>query len=138
MREILFRGKSIHTDEWVYGYFYECKMPYGEHATIISTEDVENDWDEKEQVHYHVDRKTVGQFTGELDRNHCKTFEGDIVQGFEYNAKIGNLDTIIFQAGKFKLKHTPEDLIAFTYPLSKYACEVIGNIHDNPELLNVT
>lgn len=117
MREILFRGKTKQS-KWVYGllgcnYFRPNEKYYYIHN--CETDDTE----------YEVTPKTIGQFTGLTDKNGKKIFEGDIVK---WNEKEWG--------GPYN------ELVEFDYELLTMRehdyeqwCEVIGNIHDNPELL---
>ena len=131
MREILFRGK-ITQDEWVYGFYENVKL---EEATI----------------HYIngkiVSSKTVGQYTGLTDKNGKKIFEGDIVKAIqaEYDEDKEQqpivfevIGEMIFEDGCFGLR--AKHFVDFYAPMWKednVELEVIGNIHDNSELLEV-
>ena len=133
MRESLFRGKDEGTDDWVEGYYYESQKPSdfgGERRYYI--------FDDKTISKYNVLPETVGQYTGLKDKNGKKIFEGDIVhaeicegnyQGFRF--PIGE---VVFENSSFCIKDYKQ-----TTPLSSYSprvqFEVIGNIHDNPDLL---
>ncbi len=130
MREILFRGKATseaRDGEWVYG----SLLAESPSTFPIIARDYDNDEDWISVIEWDtVDSKTIGQFTGITDKNGKKIFEGDIVHcwGGEY------------AFGFWEHKNT----FAFT-DISNYMqmgelgesefVEVIGNIHDNPELL---
>jgi uncharacterized phage protein (TIGR01671 family) len=136
-REILFRGKDVVTGAWREGSLVmvtdgETLRRYPNIA--ISYNHDTFDW-------HDVLPKTVGQFTGLTDKNGKKIFEGDIVlipegqgwNGFYY--KIPKRKAIV------KWKETKFDLIPKTRGEIKQCflwseLEVIGNIHDNPKLLN--
>ena len=130
MREILFRGKRIRPDndtgitEWVYGHY----------MTVYGVPNIELD-DGRE---CDVDEETVGQYTGRCDKNGNgkKIYEGDIVTGlFDFGVSINAV--IAFRDGAFGLlakQHGVEHFHPFT-SLCNVEYEVIGNIHDNPELL---
>ena len=146
MREILFRaktepnckdvitGKIIKNPKWVYGYvdlgyMHDCKSP------LIS--------DEKGNKTYKCQYETVGQFTGLTDKNGKKIFEGDFVkeQDVVHNGEIqipGHIFSVVMRKGCWcviPIYDTEEwDFLNSYLPF----LEVIGNIHDNPELLEVT
>ena len=127
MREILFRGKRLDNGELVFGDFRH--IFHGEYRTHI--EDNSNGLNNG-VCGLEVDPSTVGQFTGLTDRNGVKIFEGDIVN---YNGEPGYVG---FD------KENAEFLIFFskwTAGFDSIYCdrnaEVIGDIYDNPELLEV-
>lgn len=129
MREILFRGKRIDSGEWVYG-------NYGFNDTF--TEEKHYIFQNK-AWEYSVVPDTVGQFTGLTDKNGKRIFEGDIV-----SVKIGGLKRkgVVFYediATRFGLAIGTEKNFSFLgrQMAKTYEAEVIGNIHDNPELLEV-
>ncbi len=142
MREILFRGKREDNGEWIKG----CLSLYSEGGVAemvypIKMEDEEGniytDFDFVTVIH-----ETVGQFTGLFDKNDKKVFEGDIIA---YTPRSNC--TIIYEV-TWQQEYSRFSLVQWSthrYRLYewaelekvKYMCEVIGNIHDNPELLEV-
>lgn len=120
MREILFRGKDNATGEWRYS------MTISRHY-----------YDDNEIFSYYIgggyrtiDGKTLGQFTGLTDRNGTKIFEGDIVayRGDEYGVIVYDEESARFCVS-FDTWSTDFD------HLYGKELEVIGNKHDNPELI---
>ena len=129
MREILFRGKSIH-GEWVEG-FYSCVLDT--HYIMTGKFDSLTNGIINSEA-YHVDFSTVGQFTGLEDKLGTKIFEGDVIDdlGVEYIV-VFDSDYAQFR-GKFDGWNAEISHIASR-------CEVIGNIYDNydnSELLEVS
>jgi uncharacterized phage protein (TIGR01671 family) len=119
MREILFRGKRTKTGKWVEGLlFHHCEKS----SSIWSAELDRAVW---------VAPETVGQFTGLTDKNGKRIFEGDIVE-INHNAYPGVKGEVFFKNGSFMLKNVSDVLTLYGFlPW----CEVVGNIRDNPELL---
>ena len=117
MREIEFRGQRTDNKEWVYGLLARYN-PNFEAANIVSNE-----------ILTSVRTKTVGQYTGLTDKNGTKIFEGDMVR----DANTGKIFEIIYSRHMF-LRYEREPMYMF-YTLDGDVVEVIGNIHDNPELL---
>lgn len=145
MRKILFRGKRIDNGEWVYG-FYENIPEH--HIDKLSGKDyivsINNG------LLMEVIPETVGQYTGLTDKNGKKIFEGDIVK---YNLWDDKFDYCEVKFGYFYAAmdsynggpalgfyladiNGKADDIGFFENLYKFV-EVIGNIHDNPEFLEV-
>lgn len=125
MREILFRGKRIDNGEWVYGslsmeYFQECG------CVMISP---------SADTCYKVARSTVGQFTGLTDKNGKKIFEGDRCR--VSRPCVLAYGKIAFQNGCFWfVDDGPGGMLRLCdVKMNGFEIEVIGNIHDNPELL---
>ena len=114
MREILFRGKRIDSGEWVYGNMYKIAIDLN---PFILTGG-------KRGCSYQVDGETVGQYTGLKDKNGNNIFEGDILA-----LRNGIPCVVRFENGAFVLENTS---IPMRFA-NKF--EVIGNVHDNPELL---
>lgn len=149
MREILFRGKSIVANTpntsgyWMEGnLFHQTRTSYGENVNCYHILDG-NKIIEGPDCNSEVWPETVGQFTGILDKNDKKIFEGDIVfvthltpnPYWDYTSVIG---VVQWTGGAFEVKGVEnEDYTPYGWLHdSCRACrEIIGNIHDNPELL---
>ena len=122
-REISFRGKSKSTGEWVFGNLFDKDTKGRTHiGTTV-------------RMCFDIDPETVGQFTGMTDKNGTKIFEGDIVNhtrrtsnGIESTNAEVYFDTEMLEFG---LKELNELFHVQFYD----EFEVIGSIHDNPELL---
>lgn len=130
MRTIKFRGKRLDNGEWVYG-DYHCRA--GNVHTIIEMEP-----DEDGKVCYALNQvipDTVGQFTGLTDQNGEEIYEGDIVANDFGNAYIVNMAVEWCADGYWALHEIDgDDTMHFVADYLK-EIEVIGNIHDNPELM---
>ena len=142
MREILFRGKTVETKEWVFGFYNHCHWKGNKHTIRVQKDSHLED--------HFIDPETVGQYTGLKDKNGTKIFEGDIFL-------LDNNGCYI--VGVLRFCEETSKLVFDTYGLVKvwnglcdeehsgsldtedvdnYHLEdldVIGNIHDNPELL---
>lgn len=132
-REILFRGKD-RKGRWIEGYFCPCSFGrFPCKPAIVSAEKLEQGaWEPVE-----VDPETVGQYTGLTDKNGKKIFEGDIVEGLDFTAEDGGYGVVTFDDGAFEVVGSCDNNIVGTFHENYYGkdFEVIGNIHDNPELL---
>lgn len=141
MREILFRGKRAKGD-WYFGSYLYLDVPAHDWKGDVrgKSEPVHYIIDEKD-VNYAVDPKTVGQFTGLTDKNGVKIFEGDIVRD-DYES--GTYASIVWlpQGCGWYLSYSRTDRRmghrsrGCGYTQDEFL-EVIGNIHDNPELVGV-
>ena len=130
MREILFRGKEIGINRWVHGSLDIHKSG----VVVIMSEEIVT------SIYARVDPDTVGQFTGLTDKNGTKIFEGDIVKRCFTLTRGPHKETREKQVGVVCY-----DNVTCGY-LIRGACnlrrqwpgdtiEVIGNIYDNPELM---
>ena len=126
MREILFRGKITDNGEWVEGYYCLIPAGYG-----ISEEDIHEITTINCNHSWEVDPATVGQYTGLTDKNCKKIFEGDIVDILTENEELG---LVVYEDGGF-LVEADGFCVDFHANINGTDLEVIGNIHDNPELL---
>lgn len=149
MREILFRGKRMDNGEWVEGFYNHIPNGrFGMDEHLIQT--IKGNG--KIGMLYDVDPSTVGQYTGLKDNNGKEIFEGDIIKAGngkqssisvvkfgEYYPKMFYAMLDIFMPGVphlnangfYAVSTKHEDMILFK---TRYF-EVIGNIHDNLELL---
>lgn len=136
-REIEFRG--FDGKEWRYGDL----TYYRKHDVAL----IRPDNDKHPNRRHFVDADTVGEFTGIYDKNDKKIYEGDIVRweypdydhctGWRGTAK--NICKVTFEYGSFRINAYPYSLGScedFFEDKETYGLEVIGNIHENLELLN--
>lgn len=148
MRDILFRGKRKKDGKWV----------YGNYAITDNNEKQQHFIFQNKAFEFEVESETVGQYTGLTDKNGKKIFEGDIVktQPFSdkpYSSKAKykkHIGVVEYRIRHFKNHFYEQDYEAkWTVTIIDYGkftcynwneffkCEIIGNIHDNPELLEV-
>ena len=143
----LYRGKGITYGEWFYGYYYKAKY-YRTDKELCDYITVPHPNEEgRASDHFMIDPETVGQYTGRTDKNSKKIFEDDIVRadGYIFVVRYGkcggvpNADNYGYMG--FYLEALSEGTkLCAKYGLRDDICyfediEVIGNIHDNPELL---
>ena len=142
MREILFRGKRTDNGEWIEGFYsaeeynpYIGKIEYIPRIQIIG-----------KCVSLGVLPETVGQFTGLTDKNGVRIFQGDIVKGIAYSAERIGVIVWIDEIASFGVRYFKSVnstawenssilRCASIGKTDQFAAEIIGNIHDNPELL---
>ena len=143
VRDILFRGKRIDNGEWAFGAYYNQEFFYGvaerKPYIITSNECLQNDI----ALEYtEVIKETVSQYTSLTDKNGKSIFEGDVViyDNSPYNAYCEPIRGVIaWRNGSLCFKYKPWSSVMYRALCSDdffaAKCEIIGNIHDNPELL---
>ena len=158
MREILFRGKRIDNGEWVEGGYRDERVGGYYTAVFVIEHLTSGVWNS-----HRVNPTTVGQYTGLKDKNGKRIFEGDIIKyvyNLDYDCYLESIErpedyegcdySDIFTIDKV-VYCDESDYPAFDLDKHNFDCnglaelvvsmeyhyEVIGNIHDNPELLEV-
>ena len=138
MREILFRGKT-YNGEWIYG----DVVQFPTHGIVRIVEQ------EPSYKDAEVDSETVGQYTGLTDKSGKKIFEGDILSIAQKGNGIGDYfypplkypsNAIVkWDKCSWMWEIIAEQRYYLTFPDAwcHFECKIIGNIHDNPELLEV-
>lgn len=135
MREILFTGKRVDNGEWVEGFYvfvpehYKPEMSRKSYIVSINN-----------GLFFEVIPETVGQYIGLTDKNGRKIFEGNIVKDKEVRRiyMIGYNEDLMKYAFLYYHKELKNIYCGgFASKSDGKSIEVIGNIHDNPELLEV-
>ncbi len=156
-REILFRGKRKDNGEWVYGAYFNLHhnddRTHLHHFIIPNNTPIPKDKPIGE-IQVEVIPETVGQYTGLTDKNGKRIWEGDVITDFrgEYSYVVCfgecELEVINFYCRHHGAKNPHKAYGLYAKPISgskfgnglfenNESLEVIGNIHDNPELLTV-
>lgn len=131
MRKILFRGKSVDNGEWVYGDLMH-NAHRNKRASILCVPRVIGFPGQIYNV--PIIKDTICQFTGLHDSDGKDIYEGDILidEGFGFHLKMVWFD------GCFKLyekrDHLPDVIPAYKR-LQLGDLKIVGNVHDNPELI---
>ena len=134
MREILFRGKRTDNGEWIYGDLMQ-------NVDCIKIREQEKDVKHIAKS-FEIDLETVGQYTDLADKNGKRIFEGDIVaqNWYDYDEpRDDSFGKVVFCEYDCSFSVMDVNKDGFM-PLGRcgsyhWEVEVIGNIHDNPELL---
>lgn len=129
MRQIIFRGKRVDNNEWVHGFYYTVSDPMHEDKRILHHR-IHTGTSISEVI--NILPSTIGQYTGRTTKDKVKVFECDILQRAD-----GQKGKIIYNE-----VFCTYDFVCFGKELNIPLCNalidstIIGNIHDNPELLN--
>lgn len=134
IREILFRGKRTDNGEWTTGYYVVVAAEI--HYIFTGRVNIE----QKCKINcecFEVDPETVGKYTNLTDKNGTKIFEGDIVTyDKEYGEEPREKGVVYWCDGSFWVENVrDEEDVGLLGVRANYQLEVIGNKHDNPELL---
>ena len=147
MREILFRAKRKDNGEWLEGYYIKATHhwhEHGKHEDWIVVDTIQNGGWCNVRGKYAVIPETVGQYTGLTDKNGKKIFEGDIIlfedespANYEYHdCTEMRCGVIEFDSGEFYLTNRIAVEMGDLIYDGKLDGEIIGNIHENRELIN--
>ena len=156
MRTIKFRGKRCDNGEWVYGYYARLRNEFKEWHCIMTEKDASENYIKDCNGYYMlytpVNHNTVGQFTGLLDKNGKEIYEGDILR-YPAEDKFDEENFVSFEVfwhdndcadnhvgWQIDRRHFhgcicgTRDISTFLPRYTKKMV-IIGNIHDNPELM---
>lgn len=142
-REIRFRGRRLDNRQWVYGHYFTTPLT-DENSGVAQgygwcflSDGTTRHCISQDGVAFVVEPSTVGQYTGLKDKNGKEIYEGDVVGAFcdtqrfeiKYCEERGGyfLDSVVLCGGAEPAPECLGNLLD--------TVEVIGNIHDNPELL---
>lgn len=129
-RQLKFRGRKSN-GEWVFGSFIQDALE-GSNSDLVSWGFImryNRGVGKMETI--EVDRETVGQFTGLKDNNGVEIFEGDICSLLYYQMRCVGCVEFNEKKSRFEIRSGGWTVLFH----EAYKIEVIGNIHDNPELI---
>ena len=133
-REIKFRAKDAETGEWLHGSLIQRMGYFPSILHPVPTEDGKIRY-----IETCVDKNTIGQFTGLKDREGYGIWENDIVKYILPFDKSEKIRVVRFSKwfAAFALYNTNDSIYADEMDWLKIEdIRVIGNVHDNPELVN--
>lgn len=118
MREIKFRGKSIKTGKWHYGSLLTTNNGWAFITDMLPNNEVKP--------------ATVGEFTGFKDIDGNEIYEGDIIQN---DAHPDTIERVFMYDGCWSVGFYHDEANPLAWTLENAPFKVIGNMHDNPKLL---
>ena len=136
MREIEFRAKKTENGKWVYGYYHKLNESFENKDCIL---------EHHRNTSTIIDITTVGQYTGLIDKNGKKIFEGDIHHNYDTHSKkdrwyivcYGEFHDTVYNFdgyGWYFVEINGDDTESFEGNEQDYV-NIVGNIYDNPELI---
>ena len=132
MREILFKAKRVDNDEWVEGYYQKRHDFLGNEEHLIFHVDGHTVWEYAEII-----PETLCQFTGLYDKNGKRIWENDILMAHfdESYPEDVTYETVKWSVAGWVAHETGSTDKEYLDEFDLEHFEVIGNIFDNPELL---
>lgn len=132
MREILFRGKRIDNGEWVEGYY-----AFVDNVHYIYTGELYNGGLYVVAERFEIDQSTICQYTGLTDKNGRKIFEGDIICNHydDEHPEDECFCVVVWDKTSWKIRENGSADLVEPDEHDTEGGEVIGNIFDNPELM---
>ena len=142
MKKILFRGREINTGKWAYGnYYYAARNQKTPYYITWNGEDALGDFGDRYNpvTNVIVELETIGQYIGLKDTSGVKIFEGDILIG-DVSDNPGSqklIGVVDYEESALimRIPNRKNQQIQKVGPRNFTNYKVIGNIHDNPELL---
>ena len=128
-RTIKFRGYNKKNNKWIYGYYLVNR---GQHFVVEDgIANPLNTWED-----YLVEADTIGQFTGLLDKNGVEIYEGDIMATDNDKKPMYLEICYIVEESSYFAKYRGSGIRMWKKWIDDFQKVVVGNIHDNPELIN--
>lgn len=128
MRVIEFRGKNTGSNRWIHGAFIPADYTYWREPSIADN-----------NHRFEIRPETLGQYTGYKDADGKEIYEGDVLQSFISDKT--NRGVVEFRGGAWQIWDRTKDKMSECWMLLDWTLfriervKVVGNIHDNPELM---